>query len=191
MEERRVHVIEAIEQRRSIKVFEPVEVPRETIERILGLAVLAPNHGMTEPWGFYVLGKETRERYGHVRARVKTAQIEDPEKAARKREKTIEETNAIPVVIAVSSHLADDPVTREEDYAAVFMAIENILLAASAFGLGGKVHTGRILEDDELRTAVGVPRDHRLVAILHLGIPREVPRMKPRRPAAEVTRWLP
>ena len=191
MEGIRVDVVEAIAQRRSVKVFEPVAVPRETIERLLELAVLAPNHRMTEPWGFFVLGEETRERYGHVRARFKTAQIVDSDKAVRKRERILADTVAIPAVIAVSSYLDDDPVTREEDYAAVFMAIENILLAAQSFGLGSKVHTGRILEDDELRTALDVPRQHRLVAMLHLGIPRELPALKPRRPAAEVTRWLP
>ncbi|HWV58173.1 MAG TPA: nitroreductase [Longimicrobiales bacterium] len=184
-------VIEAIARRRSVKEYEPEPVPRETIERLLELAILAPNHRMTEPWGFFVLGDAAKERYGHVRARFKTLEVADGEKAQRKRARILEETVAIPAILAVSSYLDDDPVTREEDYAAVFMAIQNILLAAQAFGLGAKIHTGRILEDDELRAALDVPREHRLVAILHLGKPRELPALKPRRPASEVTHWLP
>lgn len=190
-EERFVDVVEAIRNRRSVKEFEPEPVRPEDLAALLELAVLAPNHGLTQPWRFYVLGEETKARYGRVRARFKTSGILDEARAARKRDEVVQSTLAVPVVLGVSSYLADDPVTREEDYAAVFMAIQNILLAAPTYGLAGKIHTGRILEDDELRAALEVPREHRLVALVHMGRPREVPAMKARRPAAELTIWLP
>jgi nitroreductase len=57
-------VLEAIATRRSIKAFTDREISREEIERLLDAACQAPNHRMTEPWRFYVLGPEARAAYG-------------------------------------------------------------------------------------------------------------------------------
>ena len=53
---------EAIRGRRTHKVFESEPVPREVVEQLLELARWAPNHFVTEPWRFRVLGPETFER---------------------------------------------------------------------------------------------------------------------------------
>ena len=55
---------EAIRQRRSIKRFTGRAVTREEIEAILAAATMAPNHRLTQPWRFYVLGPEARHAYG-------------------------------------------------------------------------------------------------------------------------------
>ena len=59
-------VLEAIDTRRSIKEFTGRPVTREEIERLLEAAVQSPNHRMTEPWRFYVLGREARRAYGEA-----------------------------------------------------------------------------------------------------------------------------
>ena len=59
-----MNVSEAIAQRRSIKKFQDRPVTREEIEALLDAAVLAPNHHMTQPWRFYVLGPNARRAYG-------------------------------------------------------------------------------------------------------------------------------
>jgi len=183
-------VFEAIRERRSIKRFLARPVGREEIERVLEAAVLAPNHRLTQPWGFVVLGPEAKRRYAEIRARLKTGGVA-VEKAEEKRSRIIEETLEIPQVIAVTSFVDADPETREEDYAATWMAIQNLLLAATALGLGTKVVTGDVIRDDEMRMALGVERDHRIVAFIHMGVAAEVPAPKRRIPAAEKTRWLP
>jgi nitroreductase len=184
-------VFEAIRERRSIKRFLARPVGRAEIERVLEAAVLAPNHRLTQPWGFVVLGPEAKRRYAETRARLKTGGVEAAGKAEEKRARIIEETLEIPQVIAVTSFVDADPVTREEDYAATWMAIQNLLLAATALGLGTKVVTGDVIGDDEMRAALGVARDHRIVAFIHMGVAAEVPAPKRRIPAAEKTRWLP
>src|SRR5690606_4290161 len=113
---REMDVFEAIERRRSIKRFSPGPVSREEIERLLDAAVRAPNHRMTEPWGFIVLGPEARRQYADLRARSKAADVADPAQAEAIAAKVREETEAVPAMIAVTCLLAEDAMQREEDY---------------------------------------------------------------------------
>ncbi len=183
-------VFEAIRQRRTVKEYGLRRVSREEIERILEAAVHAPRRGPADPWGFYVLGEQARRGYGRIRARVK-AKGEDPAKAEEIRAQIVTQTESIPALIAVSCYIDVDPVRRDEDYAATFMAIQNLMLAATALDLGTHIRTGRILEDDEFRAILGVPRDHRVVAMIELGEPKDAPGPRRRTPASEKTRWLP
>jgi nitroreductase len=177
----------SIQLRRSHKRFKPGEVDREKIAALLDAAILAPNHKMTEPWGFLVLGPQSKRAYAEARARLKfTGVPESSEKAL----KLVEDTIAIPVIIAVTQNQNEDPVRREEDYAAVFMAVQNILLAATALGLGSKLHTGDILNDGWLRDALHVNDRERIVTFIDVGEPLEEMASKKRVPATEKTRWL-
>jgi nitroreductase len=183
-------VSEAIHGRRSIKVFTDRAVPREVVESLLDAAVLAPNHRMTEPWRFLVLGEEAKRVYGEALGRRKAAKVADETAAAAVREKVLRERMAVPCMVAVTSRLDENPEVREEDYAACFMGIQNLCLAAVEQGLGTHVKTGAVLQDPDLRAAWGVPDDRRVVAVVYVGEPAEQPSPRPRAPAAERTRWL-
>ncbi|HEX7119283.1 MAG TPA: nitroreductase [Longimicrobiales bacterium] len=184
-------VFDAIKARRSVKRFTDRPVPRGEIERLLQVATLAPNHRMTEPWGFRVLGAEAKRAYGRVLGRRKARRVEDAEAAQAVREKVLRETAAVPAIVAVTMRLDENPEIREEDYAATYMGIQNLLLAATAIGLGTHVKTGAVMDDPELRDALAVPSDRRVVALVHLGEAAEVPPPRPRTPATERTTWLP
>ena len=178
----------SIHTRRSHKRFKPAELDREQIIVLLEAAVRAPNHKLTEPWGFIVLGPQAKRAYAEARARLKFGgDGAAPEKVLQ----AMNETTAIPVIIAVTQRLDEEPVRREEDYAAVFMAIQNLLLAATAMGLGTKVHTGGILDDGWLRDALHINDRERVVAYVDVGEPADELPPKKRIPAAEKTRWLP
>lgn len=183
-------VFEAIHARRSPRSFTSRQPGRAEIERLLQVAVLAPNHRMTQPWAFFVLGPEAKRAYAELRGELKSQKVEDPEVRAQVRDKVVRDVTSVPVLIGVAVRQDEDPMTREEDYAATFMGIQNLLLAAAGMGLGGYIHTGRILDRPTLREALGVPDDHRLVAVLDVGEPAEVPQEKARIPASERTTWL-
>lgn len=183
-------VFEAIGARRSIKRFTGRPVTRGEVERLLDAAVLAPSHRMTEPWGFVVLGAESKGAYARVSARRKAGRVEDPAAREAVREKVLREMMAVPAVVAVTMRLDEDPEVREEDYAATYMGVQNLLLAAVALGLGTHVKTGAVMDDPELRDALAVPSDRRVVALVHVGEPAELPAPKARTPAAEKTTWL-
>jgi nitroreductase len=172
-------IFDVISSRRSIKTF--TDRP---------IAVQAPNHRMTEPWRFYVLGPDARAGYGAALGARKAKRVEDPE-AAEAVKKKVEETHRdLPAMLAVSMTLDDNPEIREEDYAATFMAIQNLCLAACAMGLGTHVKSGGVMDDPRARAAVGVAADERIIATISLGEPAEIPSPKERRDAEELTTWV-
>ncbi len=75
-------IFAAISTRRSIKRFTDRTISREAIEQLLDLAVQAPNHRMTEPWRFYVLGPEARATYGSALGVRKAKRVAEAEAAA-------------------------------------------------------------------------------------------------------------
>lgn len=68
-----------IQDRRSIRRFTDRYMSREDIETLLAAAVLAPNHCLTQPWRFYVLGPESRYAYGLALGERKARKVPDPE----------------------------------------------------------------------------------------------------------------
>jgi nitroreductase len=182
---------EAIRARRSIKEFTARPVTRAEIESVLEAAVTAPNHRLTQPWRFYVLGPEPRRAYGAVLGARKAKRVEDPAAASEVKRKVEDKHVELPGMLAVTVVLAADAETREEDYAAAFMAIQNLSLAAHAVGLGTHLKTGAIMDDALARTAVGVPDGQRIVATIEIGEPVGVPSAKTRTPASALTTWLP
>jgi nitroreductase len=184
-------VKDAIAARRSVKQFTDRVVTREEIERLLEAAVLAPNHRMTEPWRFYVLGPEARGKYGHVLGSRKARRVEDPDAAAAVQSKVEKEHVALPAVIAVAIQQDDNPEIREEDYAAAMMAVQNILLTAAGMGLGTHVKSGAVMDDPGAREAVGVADGERIVALINVGEPAATPDAKARTDARKRTVWVP
>jgi nitroreductase len=183
--------IDAIESRRSIKKFTERPVSREEIERLLDAAVLAPNHHLTQPWRFYVLGPESRRAYGLALANRKARKMEDAAAANLVREKVSGEHAALPAMIAVAVTREEDAEKREENYAAVMMALQNLALAAVQLGLGTHIKTGAVMDDPAARSAVGVADDEKIVAIMNVGEPAETPSPKERKPATSLTTWVP
>src|SRR5215475_6759927 len=108
-----MNVSDAIAQRRSIKKFQDHSVTREEIEALLDAAVLAPNHHLTQPWRFYVLGPEARRRYGLALGERKARKLPDHDAANAVREKTAAEYEAFPALIAVAMVVHESPETRE------------------------------------------------------------------------------
>ena len=74
-------IFEAISTRRSIKTFTDRPVSDAEIRRMLQAAVQAPNHRMTQPWRFYVLGPEARAAYGRALGRRKAKRVDETEAA--------------------------------------------------------------------------------------------------------------
>lgn len=186
-----MNVIEAIQSRRSIKRFEDRPPTREQIETLLSMAVVAPNHRHTEPWRFYVLGPDARHAYGLALGERRARKVEDPDKAREVRDRTAAEHRAVPCIIAVAMIISDNPEVREEDYAATMMGVQNISLAAVELGLGTHIRTGAVMNDPAARAAAGVATEERIVALVNVGTPEEVPPGRPRTPAAAHTAWIP
>ena len=183
-------LIDLLARRRSIKKFTARQVTRAEIETLLDAAILVPNHRLTEPWRFYVMGPEAREAYGLAVGTRKARKIEDPEASRAMRDRVGAEHRALPCMIAVAVVKSDNPEIAEEDYAATMMGLQNLALAAVELGLGTAFRTGAVMGDEAARTAAGVAENERIVAIVNVGEPAEVPGGPKRRAASEVTKWV-
>lgn len=178
---------DAIARRTSTRAFKPDAVPRYAIERLLAAAVRAPNHKLTEPWRFAVLTGESKRRYAEIKKAHRAKKVDDPGKI----QKTWREAIDTPAFIVVMCAVSDDAIRREEDHGAVMMAIENLLIAAAADGIGTHLWTGGIMENDELKALVSMPAGYRIIGIISLGYEATAPEPTLRRkPLAEVVTWL-
>jgi nitroreductase len=164
---RRVETDEAIRTRRTHKAYAPDPVPREVLDELLGLAAWAPNHNLTNPWRFRVLGPNALERLKEAAG---------PEAAAK--------LDRAPTLVVASQLLSDDPVQDEEDLCAAASAVYIVLLAAHDRGLAGYWRTPGVLRTDEGRDAVDVRGDERMIGLIHLGYPRQEKR-PPERAASD------
>jgi nitroreductase len=163
----------AIRTRRTHKAFMPEPLPRPQVEELLELASWAPNHNLTAPWRFRVVGPASLERLKRVAG---------PEGAAK--------LDRAPTMVVVSCALAGDPVQDEEDLHATAVASYIVLLAAHARGLAGYWRTPGLLRGAEGRAAIGLPDGERFVGLLHLGWPRQERPAPPRPVIAETTVFL-
>jgi len=167
-------VEEAIRTRRTHKAYRPEPVDRGQIEEILDLARWAPNHNLTNPWRFRVVGPEALERL---------KQAAGPEAAAK--------LDRAPTLIVVSCVLTGDALQDEEDLHAAAVAAYIVLLAAHARGLATYWRTPGVLRTPEGRAAVGVPDDERFIGLLHLGTPVQEQKPPERLPADQGAEFLP
>ena len=183
---------DAIARRASTRSFTAEPVPRPVIERLLAAAVRAPNHKLTEPWRFAVLTGAGARRFAELRRDHRATRFADPgaAEAVRAIEKTYREARDTPAFIIVMCASSDDPVRQEEDFAATMMATENLLIAASAEGLGTYLRTGGIMRDAAVRALAQAPEGHRIVAVVSLGHPGEPPQATRRADPATRTVWL-
>ncbi|HXR30827.1 MAG TPA: nitroreductase [Solirubrobacterales bacterium] len=157
----------AIRTRRTHKAFGPEPLAREQILELLDLARWAPNHNLTAPWRFRVVGPAALERLKRAAG---------PEGAAK--------LDRAPTLVVVSCVLGSDPVQNEEDLHATAVASYIVLLSAHARGLAGYWRTPGLLRSAAGRQAVGLPDAERFVGLLHLGQPRQE-KDPPERPAVE------
>lgn len=160
----------AIRTRRTHKVFTDEPLSCEEIGELLDLANWAPNHHLTVPWQFRVVGPGALARLGEAAG---------PEGAAKLRR--------CPTLIVVTAQLdGGDEVERAEDVQATAVAAYIVLLAAHARGLVGYWRSPGLLRTEAGRAAVGLGEEEEVVGLLHLGHGRqEMP--PPDRPGAADT----
>jgi nitroreductase len=168
-----VDVETAIRSRRTHKAYDREPVERETLEQLFELASWAPNHHLTSPWRFRVLGPRSLDRL---------KQAAGPEAAAK--------LDRAPTLVVCSAVLGGDPIQDEEDLHATAVAAYIVLLGAHARGLAGYWRTPDVLRTDPGCAAVGLGDDERFVGLLHIGRPVQEQRAPERAPAADTATFL-
>ena len=163
----------AIRSRRTHKAYGPDPVDRALLGELLELARWAPNHHLTNPWRFRVVGPEALVR---LKAAAGAA-------AASKLDRA-------PTLVVVSCTVDNDPIVAEEDLCATACAAYIVLLAAHDRGLAGYWRTPGFLRSDAGRAAAGLGPRERFVGLLHLGSPRQSREVPERLAVGDYVSWL-
>lgn len=147
---------QAIRTRRTHKVYAPEPVERELLDELFELARWAPNHNLTNPWRFRVLGPEALARLKEAAGSEGAAKLD-----------------RAPTLVCASVVQTGDEIQDEEDVCAASVATYIVLLAAHARGLAGYWRTPAVLRTRQGRAAVGMGEDERFVGLIHLGRARQ------------------
>lgn len=175
----------AIASRRSVARTDGPAPERAHVERLLDAAVRAPTHHLTQPWRFVVLAGDALAALGDVLA-----------DSARDAGTNVEAARRLPtlaplVVVVIGRAGQDHHVPASDDHYAVGAAMQNLLLAAHATGLGAMIRTGVHATSERVRDHLGVKPDEQLAGFVYLGrVPDGDTRPpSPRTASRDLTEW--
>jgi nitroreductase len=168
-------VLDLIQSRRTCYQFldkDTYPVKDEKLLKCLQAAIYAPNHKLTQPWRFFVLGNKftqnLAEVYADNRALKKSANNESLYKELY--EKAIIKFMQIPLIVLVGQVINDDPITEQEDYAACSCAIQNFQLMAWQQNIGVQWSTGPIISDKRTYECLDINQSElKLIGALYIG----------------------
>jgi nitroreductase len=160
--------------RRTHKAFGSEPVPRETLLELLDVARLAPNHHLTQPWRFRVLGPETLDRIKECAGPSEAVKLE-----------------RAPTLVIATAVLSGEVVQDEEDVCATAAAIMLVLLAATERGIASYWRTPAVFRTARGREVAGVPAGERVLGLLHFGAPDREPAPRERLPVDSYVEFTP
>jgi nitroreductase len=180
-------VTEAIKKRRAVRQYRPDPVSRAEILAVLDAANHAPSGINRQPWEFVVVtGKKIAEMGASYRSTLDEYLAywdQSPMRDFITRDGFIrfsETFGGAPVVIVVLIPIDEKTNLRKADLESASAALENLLLAATALGLGTCWMTGPLRDEKTLRRILSIPDDREIVAVTPLGYPAKVPAAPPR-----------
>ena len=180
------HLAERIRSRRTVNMFLQQPISRKLVLDAIEVARWAPNHHVTEPWHFYVLGDETIKKSIEL-----TRVVVTERKGAKIGDFKASESAKRPGWLVVTCPKSDDAELEREDYASVCCAIQNLSLYLSEAGLASKWATGPIIRDSRFYELLNIEADKEfIVALIWYGYPKITPNQI-RRSVAEITTETP
>lgn len=167
-------LLNLIARRRSIKPaqFSDQPVPDEIVQQMLEAANWAPTHGMTEPWRFFVYSGDARLRLGQQLADLYDQVTPVERRKPGKAEKLITSARQSSHLILIAmQRQPSGKIPEIEEIEAVACAVQNLHLAATAFGVGGYWSSGNAICNDQLRDSLGLTSADRVLGLFYVGYP--------------------
>ncbi len=198
---------QAMFTQRAIRYWQPEKVPRELLELVVEAAAKAPSGSNLQPWMFVVVDDDAqRNAIGAALRRVYEAAeplknlIAAGEKSDDKTQRLMlkgaraffsQLEKAPALIVPCLYHLAS-PVTDTSTLLAgssIYLAVQNLLLAARALGLGTVMTTAHNLIAPALRDILNLPGDATPVALIPIGFPDANFGPTVRKDVTEILRW--
>src|SRR5262249_51728652 len=182
--DRNIGLFEAIGSTRSMRRLKSDPVPDELIREILEAAICAPSGGDSQHWRFIVVKdpetkKQLQIRYKRafedLRKRFHAAPPppgkteEQKQRMLAARNHLTEHFHEAPVLIVCC--LQGDSGSGVGAGASIYPAVQNMLLAARALGLGATLTTRHLLYANEVDQILGLPSEAKTFAIIPISYP--------------------
>ncbi|HEX6922299.1 MAG TPA: nitroreductase [Bacillales bacterium] len=188
-----MEVLKAIHTRRSVgKVSEKIP-EKKVVEQMLEAARWAPNHHKTEPWHFYVLAGEGRNKLGEAYGKINLEKLNNPNQEERQLalESGLKKAKRSPIVIVATVEPAtDSKIEPIEEAAATACAVQNMLLTAHELGLAVKWRTGKPSTHPIMKETFNVSENGWVLGLLFVGYPAEEPKAPGKKEPEEYTTWI-
>ena len=185
---------EIILKRRSVfqQQYSGAAVPEAVIRQMLLNANWAPSHKLTEPWRFIVFTGRGLNKLAEFQAGLyKDHTTKDGSFKEERYQKLLTQPMLSSYIIAVGMRRDDKKTVPEiEEVGAVFCAIENMYLTATAYGVGAYLSTGGITYFEEAKEFFGLRQEDKLLGFFHVGVPKSEPLERKRRPLEEKVTWV-
>ena len=185
---------EVIASRRSVfqQQYSGERVNDAIVHQMLKNANWAPTHKLTEPWRFSVFTgaglKKLAEFQGEIYKKVTRADNSFKEDRYQNLLTKPMQSSHI-----ISIGMKRDPkksVPEIEEIGAVFCAVQNMYLTATAYGVGAYLSTGGITYFEEAKEFFGLEKEDKLLGFFHIGVPKmDVPKGN-RKPIEQKVRWV-
>ncbi|MFB6307090.1 MAG: nitroreductase, partial [Flavobacteriales bacterium] len=163
-----------IRNRRTIypKDFSSRKVHKEMLEKMLENARWAPTHGMTQPWRFKVFIDEGREKLANALPEIYKSATPTDKFNEKKYEKLKDRALKSSAIIAVCMKRDENKKIPEiEETEAVACSVQNILLTATAYGLGAYWSTGDIAYSQEMSSFLELGDEDKFLGFVYIGYP--------------------
>ncbi len=166
-----VDVLSAIALRRSTSRLTAPGPTADQLSTLLDAAACAPDHGTLRPWRFVVLEGEAKDDFGAVLAEayVQRCKAERVEPMPAKLEKERTKLGRAPTVVVVAVEPVPGTIPTIEQVSATAAATQNLLLAATALGIGSMWRTGEPAYDPMVRSALGLDETALVLGFVYLG----------------------
>ena len=162
---------EALCSRRTIEVFVQTQVPAKLVNEAIEVAIWAPNHHVTEPWHFYRIGEETKQRCLDL-----CSEIVSAKKGKKAADFKCRRWSEKPGWMVVTCKRSSNEVLQLEDYAACCIAVHNFILYLWKAGIGSKWTSGDIIRDPRFFEIIGINADEEfVVGLIWYGYPKIMP----------------
>jgi len=184
-----------IQSRRSIfpKDYLPSKaVPDEIVSQLLVNANWAPTHKLTEPWRFVVFKGDGLKKLANFQEACYTeVTLKDNSFKEERYQNLLNKPMQSSHIIAVGMKRDVEKRIKEiEEVGAVFCAIQNMYLTATAYGIGCYLSTGGVTYFEEAKEFFGWEAEDKLIGFLNLGVIEEHPHKSIRKPIQEKVIWV-
>ena len=198
-----IGLFEAIYSQPQITRYKSDPVPREAIDKIIDAATKAPNGGNKQPWEFIVItdrdlvtrvGQLYRDAWFESQGTTPPPNESPVYRSARYLAHHMPEVPAM-ILVGVdhtrgsTPYTQGEPIVRGRYASSIWLAVQNLFLAARALGLGTRLTTAHLRREEEIKALLGIPDHVETVALIPLGYPRGSFGPTARRPAREVTSY--